>query len=65
MIVAIVLILVAGITAIVEGPDSSPPPLGVTITAPTEPTFTEPRQAPTFPVEPRPPANTNASPQQP
>jgi len=65
MIIAIVLILVAGITAIVEGPDSNPPPAGVTITAPTEPTFTEPRQAPTFPIEPRPPARTNPSSQQP
>lgn len=65
MIVAIVLILVAGITAIVQGPDSSGPTPGVTITAPTEPTFTEPRQAPTFPIEPRPPARTTPSSQEP
>lgn len=65
MIIAIVVLLAAGITAIVQGPDSSGPTPGVTITAPTEPTFTEPRQAPTFPVEPRPPAETNPAPRQP
>lgn len=42
MIVAIVLILAAGLTAILEGPDSNAPPAGVTISVPTQPTFTEP-----------------------
>lgn len=65
MIIAIVVLLAAGLTAIVQGPSSSGPTPGVTITAPTEPTFTEPRQQPTLPVEPRPPEQTTPSSQQP
>ncbi len=53
MIVAIALLLAAGLTAILEGPQerSSSAP-GFTVTSPTEPAMTEPRQ-PTVPVEPR------------
>lgn len=61
MIVAIVLILAAGLTAILEGPDSNAPPAGVTISVPTQPTFTEPQQPPTFPVEPGGGGSTNPS----